>query len=170
MKVFLYILSVFICSVSSLYYGFTLSPQFRDDGNIQESNSKINGLISSLTSDLFGEQASNENLKKELREKQVLNLEIEKEKKTKLKKGISFFRSSKIETNTKYIVRSSIEGRSIPNANTVFSGEVKSLSQQVNHHKAIVSAMSKRFDEEKRNWTNQMRSFESRWRGLCQGS
>ena len=71
-----------------MYYGFTLSPQFQlEDGNIQESNSKINGLISSLTSDLFGEQASNENLKKELREKQVLNL-IEKEKKTKLKKGI----------------------------------------------------------------------------------
>ena len=64
---FLFILSVFTCSVASMYYGFTLSPQFQlEEGNIQESNSKINCLISSLTSDLFGEQASNENLKKEL--------------------------------------------------------------------------------------------------------
>ena len=160
MKVFLYILLVFICSVSSLYYGFTLTPQFQlDDGNIQESNSKINGLISSLTSDLFGEQASNENLKKELREKQVLNLEIEKEKKNQIKKRdqlLSEFKDRNLKIqNTLSEARSKEEAYQTQIA--VLSSEVKTLTQRVNHHKAIVSAMNKRFEEEKGNWTNQMR-------------
>ena len=88
-----------------------------------------------------------------------MNLEIEKEKKNQIKKRdqlLSEFKDRNLKIqNTLSEARSKEEAYQTQIA--VFSSEVKTLTQRVNHHKAIVSAMNKRFEEEKGNWTNQMR-------------
>ena len=85
MKVFLFFLSIILCSGISFLVGSFLFPQAERRLG-QETDGKLNQLISSLSNELSGEQDSFKILEQELSNNQAMIKSLKKQKEDEVKK------------------------------------------------------------------------------------
>ena len=158
MKVFLFFLSIILCSGTSFYVGSFLFPQAERSLG-QETDGKLNQLISSLSNELSGEQDSFKILEQELSNNQAMIKSLKKQKEDEVKKVGTLTKSLK-DLSYEMKKRKSEKSEKMERYETqiaVLINDIKSFEQDRLDQKKQIEAIQVAHIREQKEWVNDTR-------------